>query len=132
MQERSLRLRQRASIHASAARNYLTDARHLLARNRPESAASLLYEAAKSSINAVANLSGDNPGHTDNKTRALQSIAEELPDGNRLLVGWESVRKLHIHCDQHHLDDEEFSDSQDNAITFIERMLALFRLEGRN
>ena len=132
MQDRSRRLRQRASIHATAAGNYLADAQHLLARNRPESAASLLYEAAKSSINAVDNLRGDNPVYTDNKTRALQSIASVLPGDDKLLVGWESVRKLHIHCDQHHLGNEEFSDSQGNAIAFVQQMLSLFHQQTRN
>ena len=132
MQDRSRRLRRRAPIHATAAGNYLADAQHLLSRNRPESAASLLYEAAKSSINAVANLAGDNPGHTDHKTRALQSIAAVSPDGDQLLVGWESARQLHIHCDQHHLYHEEFSDSQRAAIVFVEQMVALFRQESRN
>lgn len=131
MQDRNHRLRQRASIRATAAGNYLADAQHLLARNRPESAASLLYEAAKSSINAVANLGGDNPGYTDNKTRALQSIAAALPDGDKLLVGWESARTLHIHCDQHHLNDEEFSDSQRAAIAFVQQMLALFQQDSQ-
>ena len=132
MQDRRQRLRQRAPIHAAAAGNYLADAQHLLQRNRRESAASLLYEAAKSSINAVANLQGENPGHTDNKTRALQGIMERHPTPELLQDGWEATRKLHIHCDQHHLGEEEFADGLLLSIAFVEQMLARFQQETRS
>ena len=127
MQDRDDRLRQRAPIHAAAAGNYLADAQHLLQRNRPESAASLLYEAAKSSINAVANLHGENPGHTDNKARALRAIMVQHPTPELLQDGWEAARKLHIHCDQHHLGEEEFRDGLQLSINFVRRMLTLFQ-----
>ena len=127
MQDRSRRLRQRAAIHAAAAGNYLADAQHLLRRNRPESAASLLYEAAKSSINAVANLRGENPGHTDNKARALLAIMGQSPTPALLQDGWEAARKLHIHCDQHHLGEEEFGDGLELSIIFVQQMLVLFQ-----
>ena len=132
MQDRRHRLRQRAPIHAAAGSNYLADAQFLLQRDRPESAASLLYEAAKSSINAVANLRGENPGHTDHKTRALQAIMEQHPTPELLQDGWDATRKLHIHCDQHHLGEEEFADSLLLSIAFARQMLALFHQQSRN
>ena len=78
MQSRSDRIRQRAPLHSSAAGGYLEDAQDLMQRNRAESAASLLYEAAKSSINAIANLHGENPGPTDRKVEALGRIQARL------------------------------------------------------
>ena len=127
MQDRNDRLRQRGPIHAAAAGNYLADAQDLLQRNRQESAACLLYETAKSSINAIANMNGENPGHTDNKARARQAIMAQHPTPELLQDGWEAARKLHIHCDQHHLGDEEFGDGMQLSIVFVQRMLALFQ-----
>jgi len=126
------RFRQRAPIHAEAAANYLQDAQLLLSRNRKESAASLLYEAAKSCINAVANLHGENPGPTINKTRVFREITAQLPDGALLQAGWDAARTLHTHSDQHFLSESDFNDNVDAAIAFVQQMLVLFQQETRN
>ena len=131
MQSRSARIRQRAPIHSSAAGGYLEDAQDLMQRNRSESAASLLYEAAKSSINAVANLHGENPGPTDRKVEALGRILERHPELTLLREGWDAARKLHLHCDQHFLNDTDVAIAQESAIRFIYQMLAIFRQQSQ-
>ena len=131
MQDRIDRLRQRAPVHANAASEYLADAQDLFQRNRPASGACLLYEAAKSSINAIANLRGENPGPTDRKAEALRQIAEGYSDPERLRAGWEGARKLHIHCDQFFLNDADFDTARLAAILFIHDMLALFRQQAQ-
>ena len=97
MQDRSGRLRQRAPMHANAANEYLADAQELFRRNRPASGACLLYEAAKSCINAVANLRGENPGPTDRKVEVLGQINQSYPNPERLRNGREGASRLRIH-----------------------------------
>ena len=130
MQARENRFRQRAPIHAGAAANYLQDAQSLLTRNRRESAASLLHEAAKSSINAIANLHGENPGPTITKTRVFLEITAQRPDSGRLQSGWDAARRLHTHCDQHFLGENDLANSLETAVDFAQQMLALFHQES--
>ena len=125
------RFRQRAPIHAAAAANYLQDAQLLLARNRQESAASLLYEAAKSSINAIANLRGENPGPTINKTRVFREFTTQRPDGALLQSGWDAARTLHTHCDQHFLSESDLNNRSETVVAFVQQMLALFQQENQ-
>ena len=126
------RFRQRAPIHAAAAGNYLQDAQLLLARNRPESAASLLYEAAKSSINAIANLHGDNPGPTINKTRVFREVTAQRRDRALLQTGWDTAQRLHTHCDQHFLGESDLDNALTIVVAFVRQMLSLFGQESRN
>ena len=125
------RFRQRAPIHAAAAANYLQDAQLLLARNRQESAASLLYEAAKSGLNAIANLRGENPGPTINKTRVFREFTAQRPDGALLQSGWDAARTLHTNSDQHFLSESDFNDNVAATIAFVQQMLALFQQENQ-
>ena len=125
------RFRQRAPIHAAAAGNYLQDAQLLLAHNRQESAACLLYEAAKSSINAIANLHGENPGPTINKTRIFREVTARRHDRALLHTGWDTAQRLHTHCDQHFLGESDLNNGVAIVIAFVQQMLALFQQESQ-
>ena len=45
--------------------------------DKPHSAAALLYESAKQSINAIANLNGQNPGTVGAKRAYLRSLIRQ-------------------------------------------------------
>ena len=105
------------------AANYLQDAQLLLARNRQESAASLLYEAAKSSINAIANLHGENPGPTANKTRVFREVTAHYRYSALLQTGWDTAQRLHTHCDQHFLDESDLNNGVPSLSTSSSKCL---------
>ena len=108
--------------------SYREDAVFLLQRyDRPYSAAALIYESAKQTINAVANLNGQNPGAVGAKKAYLRNLVSQ-PPGNRfdLIRGWESATQLHIHADRGHLTEEDFRETWQIAQTFIDDMLTIF------
>ena len=120
--------RRRAQFHFARVISYREDANLMLEiYDRPYSAAALLYESAKQSINAVANLNGQNPGAVGAKKAYLRNLIS-LPPGNRfdLLRGWESATQLHIHADRGHLTEEDFRESWQITQTFIEDALAIY------
>ena len=123
------RLRRRAEIHSDAARRYWHNANALRNQGENASAGALLYEAAKSCINAVANQQGSNPVKTAVKFRFLQSFARARAAERELLNGWRSAESLHTHADQFHLDDSDFSMAYSAAQTFIAAMLDIYQRE---
>lgn len=120
--------RRRAEFHLAGATSYREDANLMLELyNKPYSAAALLYESAKQSINAVANLSGQNPGAVGAKKAYLRNLISR-PLGNRfdLMQGWESATHLHIHADRGHLTQGDFRDAWQTAQAFIDDMLTIY------
>ncbi len=109
-------------------RSYREDANLMLERyDKPDSAASLLYESAKQSINAVANLNDQNPGAVGAKKAYLRNLASQ-PFGSQfdLLRGWDSATQLHIHADRGHLTTGDFRDAWETTQTFIDDMLTIY------
>lgn len=99
--------------------------------DKPYSAAALLYESAKQSINAVANLSGQNPGAVGAKRAFLRNLASQ-PLGSQfdLVLGWEAATQLHIHADRGHLTEEDFRESWPITQRFIDDMLTIYESIG--
>ena len=115
--------RRRAELHAAAAHDYRRNADALRQQGEHPSAGALLYEAAKSCINAVANRQGRNPVKTTAKFQFLQALAASVAAGDDLLDGWRAANCRHIHADQLHLDDDAFSTAWDTTQAFIAEML---------
>ena len=110
------------------ATSYREDAGLMLEQyDKPYSAAALLYESAKQSINAIANLRGQNPGAVGAKKAYLRNLISR-PPGNRydLLRGWDAATRLHIHADRGHLTEDLFRDAWQTAQTFINDMLTIY------
>lgn len=108
--------------------DYREDAILLLDQHsKPYSAAALTYESAKQCINAVANLSGQNPGAVGAKRAYLRNLASQ-PFGSQfdLLRGWDSATQLHIHADRGHLTTGDFRDAWETTQTFIDDMLTIY------
>jgi len=106
----------------------LEDANLMLGQyNRPDPAAALLYESAKQSINANANLNGQNPGAIGAKKAYLRNLTSRTP-GNQsdLMQGWEAVTRLHIHADRGHLTETLFRDAWQTSQSFIDDMLTIY------
>ena len=120
------RLRRRAEVHSDAARRYWHNANTLRSQGENASAGALLYEAAKSCINAVANQQGSNPVKTAVKFLFLQSFAAATATESDLFDGWGGAESLHTHADQFHLDDSDFSMAYSAAQTFIVEMLDIY------
>ncbi len=95
--------------------------------DKPYSAAALLYESAKQSINAIANLNGQNPGAVGAKRTFLRNLTRR-PPGNRydLIRGWEAATRLHIHADRGHLTETLFRDAWQATQAFIDDMLTIY------
>lgn len=118
----------RAEFHLARAISYREDANLMLERyNKPYSAAALIYESAKQCINAIANLSGQNPGAVGAKKAYLINLISQ-PFGSQfdLLRGWDSATQLHIHADRGHLTRSDFRDAWQAAQAFIDDMLAIY------
>ena len=124
------RLRRRAEIHSDAARRYRHNANALRSQGENASAGALLYEAAKSCINAVANQQGSNPVKTAVKFRFLQSLAAVTVTESDLIDGWDNAESLHTHADQFHLDDSDFSMAYSAAQAFIAEMLDIYHRDN--
>ena len=119
-------LSRRANEHRSAALRFRRNADALLQEGERESAGTLLYEAAKRCINAVANQGGSNPVRTVAKFQFLQSIVAQSHPNFDLIKGWHAAGDLHSHADQSHLDNERFEDAWENTQAFIAEMLAIY------
>ena len=110
------------------ARSYREDAILLLDQHsKPDSGAALLYESAKQSVNALANLNGQNPGAVGAKRAYIRNLASRLPSSRfDLLRGWEAATRLHIHADRGHLTETLFRDAWQTSQAFIDDMLAIY------
>ena len=120
--------RRRAQFHLARATSYHEDANLMLELyDKPYSAAALLYESAKQSINAVANLNGQNPGAVGAKRAFLRNLASQ-PFGSQfnLIRGWEAAMQLHIHADRGHLEEIDFRESWRITQRFIDDMLTIY------
>ena len=123
--------RQRAEFYEARARNYRLQATLLKERDSDtDSAGALIYESAKQCINAVANLSGENPAAMGAKLNALEEISEREPDDLDLMQNWEGALRLHIHADRGFLDDSQFREAWDRAEAFVETMLWIYGRGG--
>ena len=118
--------RRRANEHRAAALRFRNNADALRRQGEDESAGTLLYEAAKRCINAIANQQGVNPVVTSAKFQFLQSIAAQAGSSFNLMIGWRSARNLHAHADQSYLNDADFAVDWDNTQTFITEMLTIY------
>ena len=119
----------RAAGHADNARRYRRNAGVLLRDGEQESAGELLYSSAKRCINAIANRQGDNPVKTQAKIAALRRILRRAGN-NRLMDGWQTAARLHIHADQSILYAVQFARDWDNAQTFITAMLDIYNRDN--
>ena len=122
--------RQRAVIHSAAARRYRHNANTLRSQRENASAGALLYESAKSCINAIANQQGSNPVKTGIKFRFLQSFAANESVASDLLDGRYAAESLHTHADQFHLDNSDFSTAWSAAQAFIAAMLDIYHRDN--
>ena len=111
-----------------SARSYREDANMMMDRyGKPYSAAALLYEAAKQCVNAVANLSSQNPGAIGAKRAYIRSLADQpYAFEFDLMRGWEGATRLHIHADRGHLTEDLFNNAWQLSQTFIDNLLAIY------
>ena len=93
---------------------------------RLASAGALLYEAAKQSVNAVANLNGCDPQANHKKMAALRTIANAHPKYSDLLDDSRKAWQLHIHADQAHLTPDELDYTLQRTIQFIADMQSIY------
>ena len=119
--------RERAARHEARARNYLQKATLLLEDYADiDSAAALMYEAAKQCINAIANQRGTNPGKTGGKVNVLRALVEQRPDYPYLMRNWRLVTRLHAHADQGFMTEADFSEAWEWANMFVADMLSIY------
>lgn len=120
--------RRRAQFHLAMVNSYREDANLMLERyDKPYSAAALLYESAKQSVNAVANLNGQNPGAVGAKRAYLRSLTRQYShDQFNLIRGWEFATRLHIHAGRGHLTETLFHDTWQASQAFIDDMLTIY------
>ena len=116
-----------AEFFEARARNYSRQAALLLQRDSDrDSAAALLYEAAKQYVNAVANRLGDNPATVGAKLRSLREVAEFNIAPQDLVENWQAAVRLHIHADRGHLTQIQFDESWEKAQLFTRQMLQVY------
>ena len=93
-------------------------------------ASALIYESAKQCVNAVANRNGYNPGTTAAKIRFLRHLAEDEPTFPSLLFDWRAATALHNYADREHLSQQDFMESWERALAFIDQMLLIYARNG--
>ena len=119
--------RERASRHEARARNYLQKAELLLEDYEDmDSAAALMYEAAKQCINAIANQRGTNPGKTGSKVDVLRALVEQQSDYPNLTRNWRAATRLHAHADQGFMTQAEFMEAWEWSSMFVAEMLVIY------
>ena len=94
---------------------------------RLASAGALLYEAAKQSVNAVANLNGRNPQTNQEKRAELRTIADTHTTYRYLARDARSAWDLHIHADQAHLTPDELASAMERTRRFIADLQNIYR-----
>ena len=94
---------------------------------RLASAGALLYEAAKQSVNAVANLNGRDPQANHEKMAALRTVANAHPTYRYLARDARSALDLHIHADQAHLSPDELVSAMERTRRFIADLQSIYR-----
>lgn len=118
---------ERAARHEARARNYLQKAALLLENYADiDSAAALMYEAAKQCINAIANQRGNNPGKTGGKVNVLRALVEQRADYPNLMRNWRAATRLHAHADQGFMTQAEFVEAWEWANMFVAEMLVIY------
>ena len=121
---------QRAEAYRGLARELLEQSSRALATRSAiltDSAGALIYEAAKQSVNAVANLRGRDPQDNHAKLAEIRSIIADSLTSLDLRDGADSAWQLHIHADQGNLTPASFSEHFANAADFVDEMQAIFR-----
>ena len=78
---------------------------------------SLLYEAAKQCVNAVANLNGRDPQANHEKMAALLAIANAHPAYTYLIRDSAQSWALHIHADQGNLAPTELASALQQPVS---------------
>lgn len=95
-----------------------------------DASGSLLYEAAKQCISAVASQQGMNPGPTGSKIRFLRNLASSVGAMPNLLDNWQAASALHVNADRLHLSEPEFDKAWTDAQAFINQMLQIYSRLG--
>ena len=92
------------------------------------SAGAFLYEAAKQSVNAVANLNGLDPQANQDKMDALRTIANAHPRTYpNLIVDSRAAWELHIHADQFNLPPDDLASRLERTRRFIADLQSIYR-----
>lgn len=127
---------EKARLHYQRAEAYRELAQELLEQSSltaaarsailADSAGALIYEAAKQSVNAVANLRGRDPQDNHAKLAEIRSIIADSLTSLDLRDGADSAWRLHIHADQGNLTPASFSEHFANATAFVEEMQAIY------
>ncbi len=126
---------QKADIHYRRAGEYQELAQRLLADSsnsngetdiQADAAGALLYEAAKQSVNAVANLRGQDPQENQAKLAELRNIAQDYPEVPNLTRGAREAWNLHIHADQAGLAPAELTAQFSGATAFVNAMRRIY------
>ena len=95
---------------------------------RLASAGAFLYEAAKQSVNAVANLNGRDPQANQDKMDALRTIANAHPTTYpNLIVDSRAAWELHIHADQFNLPPDDLASRLERTHRFIADLQSIYR-----
>ena len=94
---------------------------------RLASAGALLYEAAKQSVNAVANLNGRDPRTNHEKMAALRTIVDTHTTYRYLARDARSALDLHIHADQANLTPDELASALERTRRFITDLQSIYR-----
>ena len=89
-------------------------------------AGALLYESAKQSVDAVANLHGRDPKGNHEKLEEIYRVMADYPSYSNLLLGAAATWYLHIHADQFDLTRDEFDQNFTATVSFIREMLTIY------
>ena len=124
----------RSAAHQTRAEEYLNLARFLQGEGIVLASGELLYLAAKRSVNAHANLNGENPTRTGSRRAYIRKLADAGEYGDYdLLVGWAAVNKLHgladqeMQSDEDLVSDEAFTEAWLSAEMFVVSLLGIIR-----